>query len=237
MRKVKIPLFKNGANNVGNSFLLISVIVTIFFVSLLPPAWHDISYNILFTAIFISAVYAMNKYRRNIIIGAIIAVTLKWISSIFGFPILLALSQLANIIFFLLIVVRLVTQLTMARRVTANVIAESINAYLLIGLAFSIIVAFIMEYKPEAFNFPMNNDLSTTSISNYIYFTFVTLSTLGYGDVTPQIPFSRSLSIMISVTGQLYMTIIIALLIGKYLSQNQEQNEVVYRNEEQSNKK
>ena len=55
--------------------------------------------------------------------------------------------------------------------------------------------------------------------SEYLYFTFVTFTTLGYGDIVPLTPLARSISILISVCGPLYLAIIIAMLVGKYASQ------------------
>lgn len=53
---------------------------------------------------------------------------------------------------------------------------------------------------------------------DYLYFSFVTMTTLGYGDVTPVSAFAKSVTMTIAVTGQFYMTILIAILVGKYLS-------------------
>jgi uncharacterized membrane protein len=57
--------------------------------------------------------------------------------------------------------------------------------------------------------------------NDYLYFSFVTLSTLGYGDVTPVSHLARSMAILIAVTGQLYMTILIAMLVGKFLARSE----------------
>ena len=54
--------------------------------------------------------------------------------------------------------------------------------------------------------------------NDYLYFSFVTLTTLGYGDVIPVSHLARSTTMLIAVTGQLYMTILIAMLVGKFLS-------------------
>jgi uncharacterized membrane protein len=53
---------------------------------------------------------------------------------------------------------------------------------------------------------------------DYLYFSFVTLTTLGYGDVTPVSSLAKSVAMTIAVAGQFYMTILIAILVGKYLS-------------------
>ncbi len=54
--------------------------------------------------------------------------------------------------------------------------------------------------------------------NDYLYFSFVTLTTLGYGDVIPVSHLARSTTMLIAVTGQLYMTILIAMLVGNFLS-------------------
>jgi len=102
---------------------------------------------------------------------------------------------------------------------------ESINGYLMLGMSISILIALVCVFDPNAFSFKhlteqMNPAISY--VSNYIYFGFVTLSTLGYGDVVPLSPAAKSLAIFTSITGQLYIAIIIAALVAKYLSQKTE---------------
>ena len=110
---------------------------------------------------------------------------------------------------------KLMIKVTKSNEVTLLEFTESINAYLLFGIAGSMIFKVIYEDFPGAFNMP---DGSHHSISSFVYYTFVTLSTLGYGDITPLSPIARSMSIFFSVAGQLYMAMIVAVLVGKYLS-------------------
>ncbi len=56
---------------------------------------------------------------------------------------------------------------------------------------------------------------------DYLYFSFVTLTTLGYGDIMPASALAKSTTVIIAVTGQLYLTILIALLVGKFLSRKE----------------
>lgn len=99
---------------------------------------------------------------------------------------------------------------------------ESINGYLMLGMSFSILIGLVCIIDPTAFSFKHLSETMNPSISyvsNYIYFGFVTLSTLGYGDVVPLTPAAKSISIFTSITGQMYIAIIIAALVSKYLSQ------------------
>ncbi len=109
---------------------------------------------------------------------------------------------------------KLTHQLFSIDEVDKQVIVGSIVGYLMIGLAYTFLCALLVTFVPESFNSPD----SFQSGYNFIYFTFVTMSTLGYGDVTPLTPQAQSLSILIAVTGQFYMVIVVAAIVGKFVS-------------------
>ena len=139
-------------------------------------------------------------------------------------PLLEFISEFTNIVFFMIIVARFIMQIAITKEVDSKVIIESINGYLLLGLAYAILVALVMQNIENAYRFPevitiYGND--SVHLHEYIYYTFVTFTTLGYGDIIPLIPISKSLSLLISVSGQIYVAIIIAMLVGKYASIHQ----------------
>jgi len=153
---------------------------------------------------------------------AIIVILIVWVSDALDLYILNTLSFLANILFFDLIVVLLILQIANSKTVTLQVILESINAYLMLGLSFSILIALVCVIDPGAFSFKHLATRAESTISyfsDYTYYGFVTLTTLGYGDIAPLTPVAKSLSNFISITGQLYVAIIIAALVSKYLGQ------------------
>jgi voltage-gated potassium channel Kch len=116
-----------------------------------------------------------------------------------------------------------VLQIARAKSVTPQVIMESINGYLMLGLSFSIVIALISVVDPNSFSFPSINasaDPAVSYFSNYIYYGFVTLTTLGYGDIIPFTSAAKSFSIFTAITGQMYIAIIIAALVAKYLNQS-----------------
>jgi len=158
---------------------------------------------------------------------AISAVILLWISAYFRLQLLFAISYSMNILFFGYVTFYLVKHLATSKAVTPRIILESIISYLLIGLIFSMIISLIFHFDPTSFSFPGSGGaLPGTHLDDFIYFTFVTLSTTGYGDIIPAQPYSRSLTILIAITGQMYLAIIIATLVGKYIaSRPQDRNE------------
>ena len=206
----------------SNSGLLFIIIFTIFFLPFFPIELHKYFYGICFTLIFLLSALALSKDRSKVIVISIAVIIIEWLSELLNLSLLNTVSSIANIVFFDLIVVLFILQIASAKTVTPRVIMESITGYLLLGLSFSILIALVCLIDPSSFSFkhltgPM--DLILIYVSNYVYFGFVTLSTLGYGDVVPLTPAARSLSIFISITGTTYIAIIIATLVSKYLGQ------------------
>ncbi|MCD6598573.1 MAG: hypothetical protein J7L04_12840, partial [Bacteroidales bacterium] len=120
------------------------------------------------------------------------------------------------ILFFILLVIRLMTQIARSREVDVSVILDSISVYLMMGLLLSYLTVITLLFFPGSLVFP---EVTDPKLADIIYFTFVTMSTLGYGDVLPILPITRTLSIFTSISGQIYLAVIIAMLVGKYSSQ------------------
>lgn len=204
---------KNTDITISNILLLIFTFILIFLIPLIPASIQSICNSIIFSIIFILAVFALSKARKTMVYIAIIAFITQWIAEWLKIEVLRYISFLTNIIFFQIIVIKLIIQIARSKHVSAKVILESINVYLLLGLVFSTLIAVLHLYNPNAFSFPKETPVTLQDI---IYFTYVTMTTTGYGDITPQVPLARSLSILISICGQLYIAIIIAMLVGKF---------------------
>jgi len=95
------------------------------------------------------------------------------------------------------------------RRVTGNVVAASLCAYLLIGLLWAYLYMMIHRleedpsFKGDAINIP-----------NLTYYSFVTMTTLGYGDITPVTPTARAAAMVEAIVGQIYLVVIVARLVA-----------------------
>ena len=128
-------------------------------------------------------------------------------------PVFDTLASLANVVFFLFIVFHLVKQVARSREVDLAVILESVNGYLLVGLSGGILLAMTAVFQEGSFG-----GEQVSRFSDYIYFGFVTMTTIGYGEITPVTGLARWVAIITGVSGQLYIAIIIATLVGKYLA-------------------
>lgn len=202
----------------GNYSLLIFVLILVFAVPLFPCKIQDALFDVFFTLVYFMATLSVERYKKTFFITAIVLMVLLWISSPDRLPVVDVISKSLAIVFFILIVVSFIITISKSQKVNARVILESINGYLLMGIMFTLIIAVIMSQHPDAFVFPEGSIQGQTAknFGNYMYFTLVTMSTLGYGDVLPLTPYAKSIATFISVSGQLYIAVIIALLIGKF---------------------
>ena len=109
-------------------------------------------------------------------------------------------------------------------KVDTDLIYGAISAYLLIGNAFAeVYIAFAMAF-PDAFNGLDVSQTYDTVARSLSYFSSVTLTTLGYGDITPVAHYVRVLATTEAILGQLYLTILVARLVGTYIAQSQSNN-------------
>jgi voltage-gated potassium channel len=100
--------------------------------------------------------------------------------------------------------------------VTLQVIVHSLSGYLLLGTVFAIGTIMISQWNVGAYNFNASESHDVPLFSDCMYYTFITFTTTGYGDLLPILPVARSFAIWIAACGQLYIAVIIALLVGKY---------------------
>ena len=124
-------------------------------------------------------------------------------------------------LFFTLTIRRLVIYILKVDKVTESVIIGAVSAYLLLGLTGAVLTNLVGIIYPGSFKAPSDFH----NFYNMVYYSFVTMSTLGYGDIVPQTPQAKSVAMTISVFGQLYLAVLMAMLVGKFLS---------YKNNERS---
>jgi len=184
--------------------------------------------NILFTAIVFFGTFSLDFVKRAqkiLIASGTVTIFLIWLDHFFPNQTLDLVFFLSFFFFNLFIVVFMVRHIAKSKKVDATIIVNSINGYLLIGILGSALLAMaeilqksLYHLDTGAINFAGG---TARGFHDFLYFSFVTLTTLGYGDVTPVSAFAKSATIIIAVTGQLYLTILIAILVGKFLSRTE----------------
>ena len=111
------------------------------------------------------------------------------------------------------------------REVTREVISMSISTYLLLGFTCGLFYIVLHELQPNSFSFGAGVPVSETqTIPVLIYFSLTTLSTIGFGDITPITLQARYVAVAEGITGQFYLAILVARLVGMQMSQSASQH-------------
>jgi len=129
-------------------------------------------------------------------------------------PYFFVLGISLEILFLLIVVMVLVVRVFSEKEITGETIKGGISVYFLLGFLWAYAYALILFLDPGAIAFPA----SLSELSTITYFSFTTLTTLGYGDVTPVGWFVRNLTILESSLGQIFLTVLIARLVGLHIA-------------------
>ncbi len=110
------------------------------------------------------------------------------------------------------------------RRLTIDSIFATVAAYLMVALLFAQIYLCLITWNPASFSLPVDavHRSNNLLLSDMIYFSLVTLATVGYGDVLPATHTARMLAMFQAVAGQFYVAVVVALFVGIYSSQPRE---------------
>lgn len=169
-------------------------------------------------AVIGSIIYAVSINRKQIVVGLTIGLPTLifcWIHIPFTQKIALLLTTLLYIYTILLIIPYLIG----AKEIGSEEIYGAISLYFLLGLTWATIYQELEWFYPESLQFIGYHQQNTELIwSDYLFFSFTTLTTLGYGDIIPVNSNARSLSIIETTTGVLFLTVMVARIIGQSLS-------------------
>lgn len=206
-----------------SSLLLASLVIVL----VLAPQFEDSHVGAILmhaglTAVFITGVFANRQRKllfRSSLVIAVVAIPLTWVAFA-TLAIEVSLSQFAVVVLFCGFTAGLILSAVLREYLGAiQAVLGAICVYLLIGLAWAAVYAAIDRIEPQSFDFNNHRTITTshgqthTNFSQMIYFSFVTMSTLGYGDVSPKTAIAESATWMQSVVGQLYLAILIAKLV------------------------
>ena len=208
------------------SFLLISLVALILaYPFLIVNDTRYIFLVIISTIVLFLAIYATSYDRKHFIRGLILGVpaVLVNISTVFfKIPILYLLAIILYIIFYGFTVVTLLSHVIGSKKVDSEIIFGAICAYLLIGFMWGGIYLLIEVVSPNSFFIDAAHNIDNkTNYADFLYFSFVTLATLGYGDISPVTPLARNISVIEGIIGVFYLAILVARLVSLYTVESQ----------------
>jgi hypothetical protein len=175
--------------------------------------------DVFMTFILLAAIYAVSGSKHQTVTTLVLGVPLLatiCLNLLYRNDWLMAAKNVFTILFFGYIIVNLLKFIFKAPRVSRNVIYASIIVYLMLGVTWGSVFYLIYQFDPTSF------DLSVVQIEKtehvFMYFSFVSLTTLGYGDISPITSHAYSLAVLEAIIGQLYLTVLVARLVGLHIS-------------------
>lgn len=174
--------------------------------------------TMLITMIPLASYHALTEDRKRAITILLIAapfVILDGINMFFANRYLMVVAYSFASILYFYIVVLLVRNLLSQRIITANLIYCAISIYLLIGIMWAGLYVVLEGISPGSFS-------GISDTADLVYFSFVTLTTVGFGDVAPLSILVKRLAVFEAAMGGIYMAIIIAMIVGRYMSMQAE---------------
>jgi hypothetical protein len=177
----------------------------------------------LMTLVLVSGVLAVGRSRRTLAWAAVLmvpAVTGRWMNHFWPELAPKEVVLTTGLIFLIFLIGQFLRFILRAPRVNSEVMYAGISVYLLLGLSWMLAYLLVDRLVPGSFAFNAGPVASHTMTSfNAYYFSFVTLTTVGYGDITPVSNGARALAAMEAMTGTLYVAVLISRLVALYSSQ------------------
>ncbi|MFK7795320.1 MAG: potassium channel family protein [Gammaproteobacteria bacterium] len=205
------------------SLLLLALVTNI----LLAPLLGKVSSQLAFSLLIIIMVFVLGNNRKVIfsyIALACAALLCSWAHlADSSYQNILVLTHLFTFSALTLVIALIIKNIFSNDAVTIDTISESLCAYLLLGFAFASVYGLIDTIQPGSFLSSLNGQIIPFSTEdaglNRIYFSFITLLTVGYGDIVPNLPIAKLMTIIEGFFGQIYLVVLIARLVGMHVSQ------------------
>jgi hypothetical protein len=182
--------------------------------------------NILVSAIIYFGILAVSHEKRNATIGLALGLPwfiLTWITLFVSSPppILFVVSNGILILFYFFTAGVILSFVLRSQQVNDEVLYGSVSIYLLIGGAWGTIYSLLEAIQPGSFFIdPAYNIDGIVDVFDLLYYSFTTLTTLGYGDIIPVSTHARYLAVVEAIMGVMYLAIIISRLVGMFIARS-----------------
>jgi hypothetical protein len=206
---------------------LLSLLIALLALLLAYPFFADsvmahAFWDICSSAVLLLGLYAISHVRRRLVIALVFAIAVlgtKWSGYVVDDERLLLVNYGLGVLFFTFTACLLLADVLRKGAVTADKIYGALCVYLLIGLTWGFMFLTLEGFQPGSF---LIGQARSSGIekdpATLVYFSFVTLSTVGYGDITPLSPLARSFAFMEAIIGQIYLAVLVARLVGLHIA-------------------
>jgi voltage-gated potassium channel len=176
--------------------------------------------NIFLSAVLVSAVYALSQKIWHLAIAAVLAIPMLvsiWFGYVAQSDTVFLIGRICGISFIGFTIFHILSHIFKQQEVTKDTIAGATAVYLLLALMWAFVYAILDRLQPDSFAisaagaFFGGRDI-------FLYYSLVTITTLGYGDITPVSYLAGSMAVLEAVVGQLYLVVLVSWLVGMYVS-------------------
>ena len=214
----------SSQNSRQSRFLLL--LVSLLALMVLEPIIFDFIrirflIDIFFSIILFTCIYAVSEKRSTTLVTILLALPKfgsTWALGFITHPLLYYFDAISGIVFIGYIIVLILKHIFKQEDVTHETIYGSIVVYILIGILWVFLYNLTELLHPGSFS--LASILDAESKKELYFFSFVTLTTLGYGDITPVSAPARSLAILEAIVGQMFIAVLIARLVGIHIAQS-----------------
>ncbi|MCC9656769.1 potassium channel family protein [Rhodopirellula halodulae] len=213
--------------------LLIALVGLIFIQSWLSPdnQLHRAFFNGLFFLVVLSAIRALSestwRMYMTLALGAV-AYAISWVNDSVGSFWFSAIGDTCFASVFAVLTFTVGQSVFSRGPVDARRIIGAVSIYFLLGLLWAFFYTLIELIEPGSFriaNADAESQSNSRLLSEFIYFSNVTLTTLGYGDIVPESRPAKTMALLEAMLGQLYIAIVIARMVGMQVAQHQKEPE------------
>ena len=213
-----------------DQYAFIGLMISLIFLLIVPSYWQSaektIIIGVLVSITLVSYLALVVDNKLKLAVGAVLAVPMMlqiWggVASPEQLP-SLTLTVLTAV-FFAYIAVEIGRKMLFKQHVTLNVIAASVSVYFLIGVAFSYIYMSLEISHPGSIG-EVAGLQGPELFNQLLYFSFVTLTTLGYGDISPDTSIAQHWAILQAILGQFYLAVLVARLVSLYSARSNKES-------------
>jgi amino acid transporter len=205
-----------------NAALLVFLLVLVILSPSIEENLSGFVFELMFDAVLVAGVYSVgaSKHRWPFLVLTVVALAVRWGQHLAGVPALDTGALFVTVLWLVYTIALLVAHMFQRRDVSVDTILGSIVVYLLIAVAFTLTFEIIELQNPGSFSgLPDSSPTNRSDLSGaMMYFSLVCISTMGFGDIAPLSDIARPVAVLEGVTGQLYLAVMIARLVGLHIA-------------------
>ncbi len=203
------------------------LLLSLLFFIIIMPALDNIDLarsfvTIFFLILFMSGLNAISHHRRLLIFTSCIAIS-SFVAQCFALKfednVSIIIANSLSIIFCLLTAYFILIEILVRKKITVDEIRGCLSVYLLFGIAWTFAYTLIAYIEPTAFIYRTQMPADAQIMPRMMYYSFITLTTVGYGDITPNNTLTSELAYLEAIVGQIYLVVLVARLVGFHVAQ------------------